>query len=415
MVDYYEELMKFKPIMLEEPDEEDLELEEKNEWARRYNLALSYAKQGSEDLSKIQLNKVVYLKPDCIDARLLYALLCMKTGENTEAQKEIETILSIDADNVTAQKYLGELTGILPRKSGKPTVEVIPREEYKVKPIDHYEDPDKERWKQLIYLLIGAGLGILAMIVLVLPSVRSGASVDYNTLKKEYDQTVQAKDSKIEELESQVEADQKEKEELEEQLGVYEGDDGEDSMYDKILKASKAYTEGDYVTCVDYIKDVKKDVLPSDTAKDIYESMIKDVYDKAAEQLFDEGQDSYESYDYESALASFKQSYEYKESYSTKYYLAMCYKRTGDTDTANKYFYDIINNSGDSDLIQQAANNGLELTINDARVAAGQDPVDVYGYDPDAEDSDDSDYDEESYSDDDDDSSDEEYDEDEEE
>ncbi len=362
-----------------------------NESARKFNLGLTYARQGSEDLALIQLKKVVSTNPKYVPGHLLYALLQMKSGDNEAARKEVEAALAIDPYNTTAQKYMAELTGTVPKKPGKPAVAVIKKEESKIKPIDHYEDPDKERWKQFVYVLIGAGLAALAMFVLVIPSVRSGVNLDYNSLKTEYEQAVQAKDSKIKTLEEDKKSYEDKNKKLQKKLSVYEGSDGEDSMYDSVLKASQAYTKGDYTECIEYLEKVDKAVLPSKTAKKLYNSMKENAYPKAADQLYAQGKEAYDSYDYEKALGYFKDSYDYKESYSTKYFLAMCYKRTGDVETGNKYLYDIINNSGDSSLIQQAANYGLEMTVNDARVAAGQDPVDVYGYDPDSVSYDDSD------------------------
>ena len=74
---------------------------------------------------------------------------------------------------------------------------------------------------------------------------------------------------------------------------------------------------------------------------------------------------------FEDALKDLRKSYKYSEDdYETLYYIAMCYKNTGDMDKATPYFYDIINNSGDSDLIRRASNTGLNMLINAATEAA---------------------------------------------
>ena len=43
-----------------------------------------------------------------------------------------------------------------------------------------------------------------------------------------------------------------------------------------------------------------------------------------------------------------------------------------DMDKATPYFYDIINNSGDNDLIRRASNNGLEMLVNAGKEAAAE-------------------------------------------
>ena len=42
----------------------------------------------------------------------------------------------------------------------------------------HYEDPNKETWKQFVYMLIGLAIGVVAMFVLVIPSAVSYTHLD---------------------------------------------------------------------------------------------------------------------------------------------------------------------------------------------------------------------------------------------
>ena len=55
---------------------------------------------------------------------------------------------------------------------------------------------EKSKNKKIADFLINNGV-IIVMFVLVIPSVRAGASVDYNSLKTEYNETVDQKDSEI--------------------------------------------------------------------------------------------------------------------------------------------------------------------------------------------------------------------------
>ena len=87
------------------------------------------------------------------------------------------------------------------------------------------------------------------MFVLVIPSVKASVSVDYNNLKKEYSQTTNKKDAEISTLKDDKKSLQKKNKKLTKRLKVYEGSKGEDSMYDSILKASQAYSSGNYVAC----------------------------------------------------------------------------------------------------------------------------------------------------------------------
>ena len=50
----------------------------------------------------------------------------------------------------------------------------------------------------------------------------------------------------------------------------------------------------------------------------------------------------------------------------------MCYKQLGDMDKATPYFYEIINNCDDNDLVVSSANKGLGMLVNEAREAASE-------------------------------------------
>ncbi len=354
--------------------------EEINETAKKYNLALTYAKQGSDDLAMIQIKKVLTVTPNFVNGHLLFALLHMRAGDVSAAKDDVSRALAIDRYNSTAHYYLSEMGADhidevaerVPAETLKPDNENLKN----VRPVDHYEDPNKETWKQFVYMLIGLAIGVIAMFVLVIPSVRAGVSVDYNNLKKQYKETVQSKDAEIKSLEEDKSDLETKNEELTESLSVYEGSDGEDSMYDSLLKALQEYTSNDYVNCAKYLAKVQKKSLPSKASRNIYQTMKDTAYPAAAEQLYNSGMTLYTANNYSEALKDFQASYKYKKDYETEYQLAMCLKKTGKTDEAKEYFYDIINNSGDNDLIRKSANHGLEKlkaeAIEEAAKAAGK-------------------------------------------
>ena len=343
-----------------------------NETAKKFNQALSYAKQGSDDLALIQIKKVLSLTPKFVDGHLLLALLHMRAGDNKAAEMDLKNVLSVDRYNTTARRYLKQ-TGGNPETEVESAAAVIQKPDSdnlkNVRPVDHYEDPNKETWKQFVYMLIGLAIGVIVMFVLVIPSVRAGASVDYNSLKTEYNETVDQKDSEISTLKQDKKALKEENSSLKKSLKVYEGSDGEDSMYDCLIKANDAYQSGDYIKCADYLSQVDQDALPSTTSKNLYSSM-EDAFDKAASQLYESGMAYSQSYKYDQALQDLEDSYKYKKDYNTLYELAMCYKQLNKGDGGKAYFYQIINECEQRELVVKAANYGLDLQVKDAEEAA---------------------------------------------
>ena len=361
---------------IKQMEEHPAVFEEINETAKKFNQALVYAKQGSDDLAMIQIKKVLSITPNFVRGHLLFALLHMRAGDNTAAKADLNNALAVDNYNTAARRFLMEI-GENPMTSAEP----VPVDNLKpdnenlknVRPVDHYEDPSKETWKQFVYMLIGLAIGVVAMFVLVIPSVRAGVSVDYNNLKEEYNETVSQKDGEISQLQSDKDSLESDNEDLTERLSVYEGSDGEDSMYDSLIKASQAYTDNDYVECAEELSNVKESALPSKTAKDLYNSMKENAYEQASNQLYESGQNLYNTYKYDEALEDLKAAYKYSDNdYAILYRLAMCYKQLGKMDKARPYFYDIINNSGDDSLIRDAANNGLDMLVAAAKEAAAE-------------------------------------------
>lgn len=361
-------------LYIKEMEEHPAIFDEINETAKKYNLALSYAKQGSDDLAMIQIKKVLSITPNFVMGHLLFALLHMRADDIQSAKNDLNNALAIDNYNTTARRFLmecGEQPSADPEKIPAEVLKPDNDNLKNVRPVDHYEDPNKETWKQFVYMLIGLAIGVIAMFVLVIPSVRAGVSVDYNSLKKEYEETVNQKDSEISQLQDDKASLEKSNKKLTKSLKVYEGTDDEDSMYDSLLKASQAFADKDYVTCAKEVAKVDEDSLPSETSKDFYKKMKDTAYPQAANQLYESGSASYEKYKYEDAKKDLEAAYTYSDNdYDVLYLLAMCYKRTGNEKKATPYFYDIINNSGDDDLIRKSANYGLEMLVNAAKEAA---------------------------------------------
>ena len=343
-----------------------------NETAKKYNQALSYAKQGSDDLALIQIKKVLTLTPKFVNGHLLLALLHMRAGDNKAAETDLKNVLSVDRYNTTARRYLKQIGGN-PETEVETVSAVIQKPDSdnlkNVRPVDHYEDPNKETWKQFVYMLIGLAIGVIVMFVLVIPSVRAGASVDYNSLKTEYNETVDQKDSEISTLKQDKKALKEENSSLKKSLKVYEGSDGEDSMYDCLIKANDAYQSGDFIECADYLSEVDPAALPSKTSRNLYNSM-EDAFDKAASQLYESGMEYSKNYKYDQALEDLEDSYKYKKDYNTLYELAMCYKQLNKGDGGKAYFYQIINECEQRELVVKAANYGLDLQVKDAEEAA---------------------------------------------
>lgn len=311
---------------------------------KKYNLALQYAQQGSEDLALIQIKKVISVMPKFVDARLLLALLYMHGGKMEEAKKQVEKVLKIDAFHPTAVRYYKEITGerptILHSKKVQAEAKVqVEKKKTTRQDLSKYMDPGSGNRSLIVSFVIGIVLGIVAMWVLIMPNQRFNVSSDYKALQVEYKDTVAAKDATITQLEEDKASLEKENKTLTDRLEVYAGKDGEDGMYDAILKASQLYATGQTIEAAKALLDVEEDRLESDTAKSIYKTIKNNTFHAASSSLYSQGYSSYNRYRYEEAKKLFQDSYKLnKDNADALYFLARCYHRLGDSDKAIKNY-----------------------------------------------------------------------------
>lgn len=345
-------------------------LETVKQMVKKYNLALQYAQQGSEDLAIIQIKKVLSLTPNFIDAQLLYALLNMHSGKLDEAKETLEYVLKVDCFHPLAVRYYQEVTEEMPSlvKDGAEVAPSVQSEEKKVKMPDlsRYIEPSKGNSNLVISLIIGIVIGIVAMWVLIMPNQKFNVSSDYKALQVEYKDTVAAKDATITQLEEDKASLEKENKTLSDRLEVYAGKDGEDGMYDAILKATSKYAAGDTVGAAKALLDVDESRLESDTAKEMYQSMKRNTFEAASNSLYREGYSAYDRYRYEEAKKLFKDSYELnKDNANALYFLGRCYDRLGDTKKAISTYKKVLNKfpggSRASDAKKKLANLGISV------------------------------------------------------
>lgn len=355
-------------------------LETVKQMVKKYNLALQYAQQGSEDLALIQVKKVLSLTPNFINAQLLLALLNMHSGKLEEAKETLEYVLKIDSFNPLAVRYYQELTDETPSlvKDGAEVASSVQIDEKKVKipDLSRYMEPSKGNSNMVISLIIGIVIGIVAMWVLIMPNQKFNVSSDYKALQVEYKDTVAAKDATITQLEDDKASLEKENKTLSDRLEVYAGKDGEDGMYDAILKATSKYAAGDTVGAAKALLDVDEARLESATAKDMYQSMKSNTFEAASNSLYREGYSNYNSYRYEDAKKLFKDSYELNKNNSNSlYFLGRCYDRLGDTKKAISTYKKVLEKFPDGSRANDAKKKLMNfgITVEDKTTEAGTD------------------------------------------
>ena len=91
---------------LDEVQRKPGQLEIASQMVKKFNQALFYAQNDSDDLAVLQLKRIVDEKPNFVKAHLLLALLYMEHGDYTKAGKSLFKVLQIDNNNEKATRYM---------------------------------------------------------------------------------------------------------------------------------------------------------------------------------------------------------------------------------------------------------------------------------------------------------------------
>ncbi len=94
---------------LKELKQDPTRLDNVDQIARKYNMALGYAHSGDYDLGALQLKAILKENPHFVKGYLLLALLNIETNHYENARKTLRRVLKIDKANPVAIHYLHEM------------------------------------------------------------------------------------------------------------------------------------------------------------------------------------------------------------------------------------------------------------------------------------------------------------------
>ena len=192
-------------------------LDATNQTIKKYNSALAAAQAGNDDLAIIQLKKVVSLNPHFVRAQQLLALLYIHDKDYHKAAKCLNRARRIDFNNTTTLRYMQEV-GDLAASSEKELVKKPSKKDplSNVTPVGTYKE-EKRSLMPVIYVIIGAIVGLAVAFVLLWPTMKNSGSGDGSHISDTNDQlAVQS---------SQISGLKKEKELLQEQTKKEKADE----------------------------------------------------------------------------------------------------------------------------------------------------------------------------------------------
>ncbi len=329
-----------------------------NQTIKKYNYALSQAKQGNLDLALLQLKKVINLNPKYIRAYHLLALLYLKNEEKEKAVRYLQKTKKIDVNNTLTLHYLTEL-GITANEGKR---EVIKREAERNEgavqktttrnletpkyfaPADIEIKSNRSNWWVFFNLIVGVIIGILGIYILAVPTIKkqvvneyNNSMINFNEEKANYEVEIAALEKDKEQLEEKIKK-------LDGKIDKYKEEETNQEVYDKFIKAVNYYISNKKTEAAQILLKVDSKLLSAETQK-LYKIIKDNTFSDVSQALYREGNGLYSRYQYDEALKKFKESVKYNsDNVDAIYFLARCYHRTGDTKNAIKNYKKVVNN-----------------------------------------------------------------------
>lgn len=317
-------------------------LEAINQTIKKYNMALSYAKQGSYDLAVIQLRKVLSLNPNLIKGHQLLALLYIKDNEIEKARQAIQKSLRIDKTNTLSIRYLNEINEMIPATDDK----VIRKSEMGrlgahdvIIPTGGYKDFNNGK-VTIINIIIGILIGAAVVFFIVTPARTKALRSENNAVIREYEDKFASLESQNKDLQAQIDTLSGEKNELEEKLSAGGGIQG---RYDNLIQAYIAYSNRNYVEGAQMLSAITSTEEMSENFMNIYNQIQGPLYKEAGRLLYNSGTRAMNSRNYPTAITELTKSFEYDPANANALYnLARSYQQSGDIENANLHFNKVI-------------------------------------------------------------------------
>lgn len=321
-------------------------LETINQTIKKYNQALTYAKQDSHDLAVIQLKKVLNLNPNMVKGYQLLALLYINNGEYDKAAKQLKRAITIDKSNPLTLQYLNEISGELKEKEKKgETKKIQERPRPKVSGDDVIIPPTNYKETNtggltILNVVIGIAIGIAAAWFLMLPAKEKNLSLEYQKNFENMSSQLSNYGVQVSELEREKEELSGRIEGLQAEVESYASAPDISVGYEALLLAMQYYEQADYLTAAETLAGIEESFVQSETYAAVYQRIYTDAVTRAIRELYDTGYNQYRNQEnYEAALATFQRAFELDSNAvdaALLYYMGRCYQRLGDADKGNE-------------------------------------------------------------------------------
>jgi len=334
----------------------------------KYNLALSYIHEDSEDLAILQAKQILNRNAHHVKAHLLLALLYMKKQSYAKAERVLRKVLRIDAGNVTALRYLSELQEVAKQKKlraqKKKQELILPQSGEEESPyqddvlIPAYRETTGS-WRVVFLMVMGVLIGIVSTFFLIFPARERSLREEANAAQKEYFASLNQLRQEIEHLEGGADAWKQEKEALLAQIETYvqAGAEQKEEMekFDQLLTVYGYKFAGDDFHAMETLKQIDPQGELSEQFLSSYQALVAEYSTEGANRLCSSSITLCAQGQFETARDHLLMVLEWNGNYPEAiYHLGLCYWNLSDQKTAVTYFNRMVTEYPDHELTVEA-------------------------------------------------------------
>ena len=295
---------------LEEARKNSRALEALSDAAAKYNQALVYLKQKSDDLAIIQLKKAIELNPHFVDALNLLTLCHLIQNNRDKAAASAERVLAIDIQNTIAHNYLSILNPNRvrhdsrkagpnrPERKGAGTARSVST--YKALSVQE-KKPRTFRFDIILALILGAACAVAVMYILFFPAIY-----------RQHENQLQVYRTRLSEADEAREADAyvhaQDLLEMQEQARAQDAEinawEARYDLQDRIIRfhqADNLFRDGQFLEAIERLDSIEMSGLPRDILERA-EFIREDAYPRLGIQFVNEGLSAFAASDYYKAL-----------------------------------------------------------------------------------------------------------------
>ncbi len=263
----------------------------------------------------------------------------------------MKSAAKIDKTNTTTLRFLreveqqtGKITNLEPRFKAREKVKqekegrVIYRSgnDVVIQPMEYRE---RTVTNTLINLIIGLLVGASALWFLVVPAQNQRINQKANQKVVEYSDKVATQAAELTRLQEEIDNSSESVNTATDQISQAKETT---TSYENLLKAWQAYNDENYETAANALEGVNSDLL-SVEAKSMYDAIMGDIGSSVKQKYQSTAMDAYESGDYATAIENYTKALDIGEpDFTSMFYLAQAYQKSGDTDNAKTWYQKII-------------------------------------------------------------------------